>query len=116
MASGFGSVLRFNDIFRTLYRRPPSELRRRRRVREPGLSLPVAMTLHVAYQAPYDWNSMLAYLDARAIDGVEGVKNGRYRRTVSHEGRDGVVEVANDPVRQGLTVSIQFTCVCARCR
>lgn len=116
MASGFGSVRRFNDIFRTLYRRPPSELRRRRRVREPGLSLPVAMTLHVAYQAPYDWNSMLAYLDARAIDGVEGVKNGRYRRTVSHEGRDGVVEVANDPVRQGLTVSIQFPCVCARCR
>src|ERR1700744_1782952 len=29
MASGFGSVRRFNDTFRALYKRPPSQLRRR---------------------------------------------------------------------------------------
>ncbi|MEO7141957.1 MAG: AlkA N-terminal domain-containing protein, partial [Bryobacteraceae bacterium] len=94
--------------FRALYRRPPSELRRRRRIHEPGLSLPAAITLHLAYQSPYDWDSMLAWLDARAIEGVEEVRNGRYRRTVSREGSDGVVEVSNDPVRQGLSVGIQF--------
>ncbi|MEO7143905.1 MAG: Ada metal-binding domain-containing protein, partial [Bryobacteraceae bacterium] len=55
MASGFGSVRRFNATFRALYRRPPSELRRRRRIHEPGLSLPAAITLHLAYQSPYDW-------------------------------------------------------------
>ena len=111
MAAGFGSVRRFNDTFRALYRRPPSELRRHRRVHEARLSSPPAITLHVAYQPPYDWSSMLAYLDARAIEGVEEVRNGHYRRTVSHEGSDGIVEVANDPVRQGLTVSIQFPSV-----
>ena len=111
MASGFGSVRRFNDAFRAQYRRPPSELRQRRLAHDPRLSSPPAITLHVPYQPPYDWSSMLAYLNARAIEGVEEVRNGCYRRTVSLEGSDGVVEVANDPVRQGLTVSIQFPSV-----
>ena len=111
MASGFGSVRRFNDRFRALYGRPPSRLRRRQRGPEPEPSWPAAITLHVAYQSPYDWNSMLAYLDARAIDGMEEVRNSRYRRTVSHEGRHGIIEVANDPVRRGLTVNIRFPCL-----
>jgi AraC family transcriptional regulator of adaptative response / DNA-3-methyladenine glycosylase II len=75
--------------------------------------LPSGITLHVAYQLPYDWNSFLAYLSARTIEGVEGITDGRYRRTFSYEGRDGVVEVANNPRRQGLTVSTQFPSVAA---
>src|SRR6185312_2818369 len=38
LASGFGSVRRFNDTFRTLYKRPPSELRRRN-VRDPEITI-----------------------------------------------------------------------------
>ena len=110
MASGFGSVRRFNDTFQKLYRRPPSELRRQSKHELPSpLHQPV--TLHVAYQPPYDWSSFLNYLEARAIDGVEEVQNGCYRRTVSVEGSDGIVEVCDDPGRNGLTVKLQILSV-----
>ena len=49
LASGFGSVRRFNEAFRELYRRAPGELRRRRTSetsapgrREASLSLPLS--------------------------------------------------------------------------
>jgi AraC family transcriptional regulator of adaptative response / DNA-3-methyladenine glycosylase II len=113
MASGFGSVRRFNDTFHKLYRRSPSELRRRRQTDDSTLSLPPGITLHVAYRPPYDWNSFLAYLSARTIEGVEEITDGRYRRTFSYEGREGIVEVANNPRRQGLSVNIQFPSVAA---
>ena len=61
LASGFGSVRRFNETFQALYERPPSALRRRgERVHEGGvrLSLP--------YRPPYDWDAMLAALGPRA--------------------------------------------------
>jgi AraC family transcriptional regulator of adaptative response / DNA-3-methyladenine glycosylase II len=54
---------------------------------------------------------MLAYLDARAIDGVERVEGGGYRRTVAHEGRLGTVEVRHEPVRDSLAVTVRFPCV-----
>ena len=111
MASGFGSVRRFNDTFLKLYRRPPSQLRRSRTKNNPASSLTGTVTLHVAYQPPYDWATFLAYLEARAIDGVEEVSNGRYRRTASYQGSDGIVEVADNPGRQGLMVNIQLPSV-----
>ncbi len=109
MASGFGSVRRFNDTFQKLYRRPPSELRRRNK--KSAFSLDGAVTLHVAYQPPYDWNSFLTFLGTRAIDGVEEVRDGRYRRTVSFEGTDGIVEVADNPGHHGLAVKLQLPSV-----
>ena len=66
LASGFGSVRRFNETFQSLYGRPPSALRRRKeRVGDGGvrLSLP--------YRPPYDWDAMLAALVARG-DAVDG--------------------------------------------
>jgi len=110
MASGFGSVRRFNDTFQKLYRRPPSELRRRNKNR-PVLSAQEAVTLHVPYQPPYDWNSFLAYLQSRAIAGVEEVRDGLYRRTVSYDGHDGIVEVTNNPSRHGLAVKLMLPSV-----
>src|SRR6476469_7214544 len=43
MASGFGSLRRFNDAFRTLYQRPPGELRRRTMRLAPDASAPVVL-------------------------------------------------------------------------
>jgi AraC family transcriptional regulator of adaptative response / DNA-3-methyladenine glycosylase II len=108
-AAGFGSVRRFNETFRTLYGRAPSDLRRLPKRAQSGL--PAFITLHAAYQPPYDWSAMLRYLEARAIDGVEGVENGWYRRTFRHEDKDGLVEVANNALRHGLTVRIRFASV-----
>jgi len=111
MAAGFGSLRRFNDAFRTLYHRPPRELRRRE-LRSPPDSPAVApVMLHMSYRPPYDWDAMLAHLKARGIDGMEVVENGTYRRTVSHEGAHGMVAVAHAPDRNALIATIQFPSV-----
>jgi AraC family transcriptional regulator, regulatory protein of adaptative response / DNA-3-methyladenine glycosylase II len=114
MAAGFGSLRRFNDAFRLLYQRPPSELRRRntRLTSQSSHSSGVApVVLHMSYRPPYDWGAMLAYLSARAIDGVEWVEHRVYRRTVSHDGGQGNVAVAHAPDRNALMATIQFPSV-----
>jgi AraC family transcriptional regulator, regulatory protein of adaptative response / DNA-3-methyladenine glycosylase II len=98
MAAGFGSVRRFNDTFRRLYRRPPSALRHRR---TPLADSAIRLTL--AYKPPYDWDAILGFLAARAIPGVEAVAAGRYRRTFA----GGVVEVSHEPDRHRLAVAIR---------
>ena len=65
-ASGFGSVRRFNETFQALYRRPPSELRRRAE-RPPGKGVKLSLSC----RPPYDWDAMFAALAARG-DRVEG--------------------------------------------
>ena len=111
MAAGFGSLRRFNEAFRTLYHRPPRELRRRNLHAVPDSPAVVPVILHMSYRPPYDWEAMLAYLKARAIEGMELVENGIYRRTVSHEGAHGTVAVAHAPDRNALMATIRFPCV-----
>src|SRR5204862_2739502 len=50
LASGFGSVRRFNETFRNLFRRPPSALRRK----GVDASARDGVTLRLAYRPPYD--------------------------------------------------------------
>jgi AraC family transcriptional regulator, regulatory protein of adaptative response / DNA-3-methyladenine glycosylase II len=109
LASGFGSVRRFNETFRRLFRRPPSAIRRK----TASGPAPAGVTLRLRYKPPYDWDAMLAYLEARAIAGVEEVAGGVYRRTVSHEGTLGTVEVAHEPARHNLAVTVRFPSVAA---
>jgi AraC family transcriptional regulator of adaptative response / DNA-3-methyladenine glycosylase II len=92
LASGFGSVRRFNETFQALYERPPSALRRRgEKVHEGGvrLSLP--------YRPPYDWKAMFAALAARG-DTVAGRKWSRVL-TKAGDGAEGSVTV--EPAEAG---------------
>jgi AraC family transcriptional regulator of adaptative response / DNA-3-methyladenine glycosylase II len=79
LASGFGSVRRFNETFQTLFRRPPAALRRTRGAEAVDAA---AVTIRLPYRPPYDWPAMLAFLAARAIPGVEAVGGERYARTI----------------------------------
>jgi AraC family transcriptional regulator of adaptative response / DNA-3-methyladenine glycosylase II len=106
LAAGFGSVRRFNEIFRDLFHRPPGALRRKSSARSTGAE--AGVTLRLRYRPPYAWDSMLDYLQARAIPGVEVVENGSYRRTAEIDGVAGSVEVMHLPRRQSLGVTIRF--------
>jgi AraC family transcriptional regulator of adaptative response / DNA-3-methyladenine glycosylase II len=110
LASGFGSLRRFNATFQALYGRPPSELRRHARDDGAQSSATTAhgVTLYVTYRPPYDWDSMLGHLSARAMPGVEHVDGERYLRTVVENDEDGTVEVAHAPERRALAVTIRF--------
>ncbi|ATQ41521.1 AlkA N-terminal domain-containing protein [Caulobacter mirabilis] len=104
LAAGFGSVRRFNETFQRLYGRPPSALRRRETPRD---GRPGAVTLKLRYRPPYDWDSLIGFLAARAIPLVEVVTPGRYARTISFDGSMGTVAVSRAGGDQ-LTVEVRF--------
>jgi AraC family transcriptional regulator, regulatory protein of adaptative response / DNA-3-methyladenine glycosylase II len=106
LASGFGSIRRFNATFRTLYNRPPRELRRSRASHNERPAS-AGITLILPYSPPYDWDAMIGFLGARAIPGVEVVDGSRsYRRSIALDGAQGIVAV--EPDERGLKVTIHF--------
>ncbi len=112
LASGFGSVRRFNETFQALFRRPPSALRRKAVIALPeGSVASSGVRLRLRYRPPYDWASMLGFLAGRAITGVEQVQGQIYRRSVEHGGLYGSVEIAHLPERDSLDVTIRFPSV-----
>jgi AraC family transcriptional regulator of adaptative response / DNA-3-methyladenine glycosylase II len=104
LAAGFRTVRRFNDAVRARYGRTPSELRRRPDVLDAERD---GYTVRLPYRPPLDWNSLLAFLEARAIPGVEEIAAGVYRRTFSHDGRAGVLEVRHVETRRALEVRVR---------
>lgn len=92
LASGFGSLRRFNETFAALYDRPPMALRRAANA-EVSAGAQGEVSLLLRYRAPYDWPAMLAFLRKRAIPGVEYVDGNSYRRTIGCDGLQGTVTV-----------------------
>lgn len=66
LASGFGSVRRFNETFQALYGRPPSALRR-----GAGEEAGAGVELSLRWRPPYELEALLAALAGRG-DTVEG--------------------------------------------
>ncbi|MBZ6076041.1 DNA-3-methyladenine glycosylase 2 family protein [Microvirga sp. WGZ8] len=66
------------------------------------------MTVRLRYRAPYDWDAMLSFLKARAIDGVECVEGGIYRRTVLLDGQAGTIAILHLPEKESLEAVIRF--------
>ncbi|MFY9317599.1 MAG: DNA-3-methyladenine glycosylase 2, partial [Burkholderiales bacterium] len=108
-ASGFGSLRRFNALFRERYRLQPTRLRRHMKD-AVGAAAPDALQFELAYRPPYDWPAVSAFLGARAIAGVDALEDGRFRRSVRVEvdGKDrtGWIEVAPSPKKAALRVSV----------
>ena len=90
LASGFGSVRRFNETFQQLFGRQPGALRRSRQADVPAAE---GITVRLPYKPPYDWDAMIRFLSDRAIPGVERVEPRRYARTLTVDGQRGVVIV-----------------------
>ncbi len=90
LASGFGSVRRFNETFRDLFGRPPATLRR---TKDKPRRAADALSVRLSYRPPYDWEAMLAFLKARAIPGVECVSDDGYKRSIAFGKHSGVVTV-----------------------
>ncbi len=105
LASGFKSIRRFNDVFRELYGRPPTELRR---LGGRGGVVAGEYVFHLAFRPPYDWNLLLGFLAPRVMPGVEAVRSGVYRRTLSVQGHHGLLEVRLAPELNALRVHIRF--------
>jgi len=105
MASGFGSVRRFNAGIQKVYHRTPTQIRRLSRL---SADQPEHQYLfRLRYRPPYHWESILRFLEARAIPGVELVDGNSYRRTISLNGHHGHFEVSLDEPA-AIVVRLQF--------
>jgi AraC family transcriptional regulator, regulatory protein of adaptative response / DNA-3-methyladenine glycosylase II len=110
IASGFGSVRRFNAAIRKVFHRTPTEIRRL--ARQTGVAQENEYLFRLRFRPPYDWNGMLAFLKPRATPGVEAVEAGIYRRSISLSGsaknEHGYFEVSLDESGVALLARVQF--------
>jgi len=79
MAAGFGSLRRLNTLFAQRYRLSPTILRKER-AQARSLDHHV---FRLPTRQPFDFDALLQFLGARALDGVEAVDARSYRRTLT---------------------------------
>src|ERR1700684_1917141 len=86
-ASGFGSVRRFNALFKSRYSLSPRALR-------GGANAAEGLHCQLEFRPPIAWNHLLDYLRMRAIPGVEMADATHYRRTVAIDEHQGWIAVS----------------------
>jgi len=103
-SAGFGSVRRFNTLFRDRYGLVPSEVRRAR-----ISPMTETIALRLAYRPPFAWQPLLDFLAMRATAGVEAVSGNAYYRGVEIEGHQGWLKVENLAEKNSLLVTLPTT-------
>ena len=115
MAAGFGSLRRFNDLFKKHYRLSPTGLRKQQtKEQAKGKQQNDGITLALGYRPPYRWEPLMNFLAGRAIKGVEVVRDGEYMRTVRLTSNDGNpalgwIRVGHKPAQNALRVTLSET-------
>lgn len=105
-ASGFGSLRRFNAVFRTHYKMPPTHFRKKIAPDNKEPLFPSTLSLQLAYRPPYNWTSLLEFLKARMIKGVEQISDDSYMRTVRLGSYKGWIRVTHISQRYALRVEL----------
>jgi AraC family transcriptional regulator of adaptative response / DNA-3-methyladenine glycosylase II len=99
-ASGFGSLRRFNALFKSRYGLSPRALR-------GHPDAPSGLRCQLEFRPPLAWESLLAYLRLRAIPGVEWVDATHYRRTVAFDQVEGWIAVSL--ARSGMALDVELS-------
>ncbi|WP_250463653.1 AlkA N-terminal domain-containing protein [Microbulbifer litoralis] len=109
--AGFNSLRRFNGVFKQIYRRTPSDVRRQQAggrgpQRDADAGGPAATRLYLHYRPPFHWPQLLAFFRARALAGVEQVDGDVYRRSFAVNDARGVLQVSDDADGKRLVVDV----------
>ena len=106
--SGFKSIREFNHAFRAAIGQSPSQLRLAK-----GASRAIApqrgLELRLPYRTPFDWQSLLAFLEQRAIPGIERVSGNVYQRTIEIDGARGFFTAKPDETEPRLLVHLELS-------
>lgn len=117
-AAGFASVRQFNDTVREVFAMTPTDLRRKRK--GPGGGGAGSIQLRLPYRAPFDADSLFAFLAFRAVPGVESYVDGTFLRSLDLPHGDGIVELTPDDGCVRSTFFLQdlrdLTAAVTRCR
>jgi len=95
LASGFGSVRRFNSAFAEANHAEPRAFRR-----SPAIRADAAMVLRLGYRPPYDFKAVLGFLFNRALPGIESVDAQSYQRVFGPAQSPGWLRVSAAPAGQ----------------
>jgi AraC family transcriptional regulator, regulatory protein of adaptative response / DNA-3-methyladenine glycosylase II len=98
-ASGFGSVRRFNALFKSRYGLSPRALRGTATAAE-------GLHCQLEFRPPFAWEALLDHLRLRAIPGVEMADATHYRRTVSIDDTQGWIAVSLGKKANALNVDV----------
>jgi len=109
LASGFGSIRRFNAAFSKIYGATPSAMRRRTVSAKTSVSELFQCTLTLSYRPPFDWQRMLGFFELRAIPRVESVSGGVYRRTIRKGETTGMISVAHSARENALLLTVALS-------
>ncbi|TDC26506.1 DNA-3-methyladenine glycosylase 2 family protein [Streptomyces sp. 8K308] len=120
-AAGYSSIRQFNDGMRAAFGCAPSQLRTVRG--QPGPARPAGpLVLRLRYRPPLAAASLLAWLRARAVPGIERADHARYRRTLRLPRGTGWSELDLRAPRQHVTLRLwledlrDVTAAVRRCR
>lgn len=105
IASGFGSVRRFNAAFHQVVGMTPGTVRRSDGSSEMKMGGEGA-SLFLSYRPPYDWSWLQQFLTQRAIEGLELVTDDSYRRTIQIGNARGACVVTHCAERNGFKVQL----------
>jgi len=106
-ACGFNNVRRFNDAFKKLSQKTPTEVRKKQ-----GNDTS-AIRLELNYQPPFDWQHWRGFIEHRLMQGVETIGNSSYGRTFTWFNDDGEetkgwFNAVHRPDKRGFNVSIEI--------
>lgn len=87
LASGFGSLRRFNTAFLQTYGRAPRELRKHFNGADDEV------VLKLAFRPPYDWEQVRDFLLVHHVPGVEQIDEQGYSRTLRTENGFAIVNM-----------------------
>ena len=90
LASGFGSLRRFNTVFLQTYGRAPRDLRKHL---NEASDADDEVTLKLAFRPPYDWKQVHDFLLDHHIPGVEQIDEQGYSRTLRTDKGFSIVNV-----------------------
>lgn len=102
-ASGFSSVRRFNDAYRTHQQMTPSEVRRPGTARVETNSV-LRVVLDV--RPPFDPALAFSFLRSRAVTGAESFSGETYMRAAAMNGRAGVIAITPAKARDAIVVEV----------
>lgn len=92
LASGFGSIRRFNEVFQALFKRAPNDIRRGF-VPEIAHESGGEIALKLRFRPPYDWDGVAQFLKHRLYEGVEVFDGNYYCRSFQIGDTIGVVRI-----------------------
>lgn len=106
-ASGFGSVRQFNDTVQQVFACTPSQLRASVRGMAHRSVGQGPLTVRLAVRPPFDGSHLLAFLDARAVPGVEHIDGDSYSRSLRLAHGSAIVQVRIGSEGCTCTVTLQ---------